>query len=147
MTLDPPLSQGLIAIAVMAGHLVTLDSNHHLEALSIAESEGHPRAGPVRLRFPAHPQAVMGVSTLQQTSSAGAIFFTWSADGRVLFWNLQADQVDEMEVELEQLPTGEENLFNELKVVRASPEGDFFVSGDKYGVLRFVDPDCSEVQV
>lgn len=44
----------------------------------------------------------------------------------------------DFQIELEQPAEGDDDILNELKVVRVSKDGNFFVSGDKYGVLRYV---------
>lgn len=39
-------------------------------------------------------------------------------------------------MEVEQPAENDDDVSNELKVVRVSKDGSFFVAGDKYGVLR-----------
>lgn len=54
-----------------------------------------------------------------------------------MFWNLDGVTRGEFQVELEQPMESEDDVANELKVVRVSEDGSMFVTGDKYGVLRY----------
>jgi hypothetical protein len=78
----------------------------------------------------------MGASALDRPADPKTRFFTWSAEGQVLFWDLYGHRIDEMQVELEQLPAATDEFRNELRVVRASPTAEIFVSGDRFGVMR-----------
>ena len=128
----------MLAMASMLGHLFTLDSNHSLKIINMSTVNGVPTPSTVIRELPAHKNACLGVRTLPVPLESGATFFTWSADGVVLFWTLDGLCKEEFEVELEQPGEGEDDMPNELKVVRVSKNGDYFVTGDKYGVLRYV---------
>lgn len=86
--------------------------------------------------LPAHKDACLGVRSLPPNHDSEAAFFTWSAGGAVLFWNLDGICKAEFQIEVEQPTDADDEVLNELKVVRVSKDGGFFVSGDKYGVLR-----------
>ncbi|KAI9777339.1 MAG: hypothetical protein M1839_008947 [Geoglossum umbratile] len=129
----------LVAIAGMAGHLLTVDSSHSIKVLDLGTTDGVLAPKSKAQELPAHRDAVMGVKLLPQPNSFGATFFTWSIGGVVLFWKLDGTSMGEMNIELEQLLANDEEVPNELKVVQASQRADFLVSGDKYGVLRFID--------
>jgi WD40 repeat protein len=68
----------------------------------------------------------------------GASYFTWAADGTILFWNVDGTFKDSLHVALEQIE-GLDALPNELRTVHASADASFLVTGDKYGVLRIID--------
>ncbi|KAI9826175.1 MAG: hypothetical protein M1819_007431 [Sarea resinae] len=129
----------LVAMGSMGDHLVTVDTKHAIKIIDVKPDMGVPQAGSPLLQLPAHPDAVRGVRILPETNNFGSSFFTWSAGGIILFWSVDGTFRGEMGVELEQLLTSEDDIPNELKVVQASPKADFFVSGDKYGVLRVID--------
>ena len=126
----------LVAIAGMAGHLLTVDSSHSIRVLNLDTVDGVATPKSKAQELPAHRDAVMGVRLLPQPNSFDAMFFTWSVGGVVLFWKLDGTSMGETNIELEQLLANDEEVPNELKVVQASQRADFFVSGDKYGVLR-----------
>lgn len=126
------------ALASMLGHLFTLDSNHSIKIINMSTSDGVPVPNSMVRELPAHKDAVLGVRLLPSAHPSGAAFFTWSAGGLVLFWSLEGINRGDFLVELEQPTDNEDDVSNELRVLRSSPMGDYFVSGDKYGVLRFV---------
>lgn len=127
----------VVALAAMFGHIFTLDSNHSIKIISMKPMGGVFIPDTTVRELPAHRDAVMGVRLVPPTSNLDAAFYTWSAGGMVIFWDMQGCLKGQFEVELEQLVDPDEDmLVNELKIVRVSKRGDFFVSGDKYGVLR-----------
>lgn len=128
----------VLAMASMLGHLFTLDSNRSLKIINMSTVNGVPTPNAMIRELPAHKDSCLGVRTFPVQFESGARFFTWSADGAVLFWSLDGGCKEEFFVELEQPAEGEEVMPNELKVVRVSSNGDYFVTGDKYGVLRYV---------
>lgn len=101
--------------------------------------DGVPVPNSLIRELPAHKDACLGVRLLPQNRFSDALFFTWSAGGAVLFWNLDGVTRGEFQVELEQPMESEDDVPNELKVVRVSEQGDLFVTGDKYGVLRYLN--------
>ncbi|KAG0638911.1 WD40-repeat-containing domain protein [Tuber brumale] len=129
----------VLAMASMLGHLFTLDSNHSLKIINMSTVDGVPVPNSMIRELPAHKDACLGVRLLPANHSSHGLFFTWSAGGAVLFWNLEGAQKGEFQVELEQPMESEDDAPNELKVVRVSDRGDIFVTGDKYGVLRVID--------
>lgn len=86
--------------------------------------------------LPAHKEAVLGVRILPKNSPTGAAFFTWATNGTVLYWTLDGTHKGDFNVELEQPSDLDEDVPNELRVVRVSPQSDYYVSGDRYGVMR-----------
>ncbi|KAI5800021.1 WD40-repeat-containing domain protein [Geopyxis carbonaria] len=135
----------VLAMASMLGHLFTLDSNRSLKIINMSTVDGVPVPNSMIKELPAHKDACLGVRVLPPNSH-DASFFTWSADGVVLFWTLDGICKDEFQVELEQPREGDDDMPNELKAVRVSKGGDFFVTGDKYGVLRVIDAETRECQ-
>lgn len=127
----------VLAMASMLGHLFTLDSNHSLKIINMSTVDGVPVPNSMIRELPAHKDACLGVRLLPANHSSHGVFFTWSAGGAVLFWGLEGAQKGEFQVELEQPMESEDDVSNELKVVRVSDRGDIFVTGDKYGVLRY----------
>uniref|UniRef100_A0A093V2X6 Mitogen-activated protein kinase-binding protein 1 n=2 Tax=Talaromyces marneffei PM1 TaxID=1077442 RepID=A0A093V2X6_TALMA len=85
---------------------------------------------------PAHRDQVLGVGPLKLPNVYKADFFTWSCEGSVNFWDMQGRCRASKKVELEQLAWGEDEVANELKVLRVAEDANAFVSGDRYGVLR-----------
>lgn len=129
----------VLAMASMLGHLFTLDSNRSLKMINMSTVDGVPVPNSLIRELPAHKDACLGVRLLPPNRFSDALFFTWSSGGAVLFWNLDGVNRGEFQVELEQPMENEDDVANELKVVRVSEQGDIFVTGDKYGVLRYLN--------
>ncbi|KAI9893938.1 MAG: hypothetical protein M1814_005491 [Vezdaea aestivalis] len=129
----------LVAIGKLGSQFITIDSHHQIR-LSKSKSPGDcSELFEADLELHAHRDSVRGVKTMPASSRKGLDFYTWSSGGSVMFWGLDGCLQDKMTVELEQPCLSEDDLPNELKVVQASLDGIFFVSGDKYGVLRVID--------
>lgn len=127
----------VLAMASMLGHLFTLDSNKSLKMINMSTVDGVPVPNTLVRELPAHHDPCLGVRLLPLNCFSDALFFTWSSGGTVLFWNLDGVTRGEFQVELEQPMESEDDVANELKVVRVSEDGGMFVTGDKYGVLRY----------
>lgn len=130
----------LIALSFIADVLVTVDSHHAIRMFHREEIIPHTSAAPLT----AHHDPVLGVRLLnceQEQSSnlfGNSTFFTWSASGRIIFWDLEGRKQHSFDVELER-PLGEDEPSNQCQVVRASRSADFFVIGDKLGMLAIID--------
>ncbi len=131
-------STDTLAIGSVRGHIVTVDSGHNI-AIERAESGDCGNVVATEKRMPAHDTAVLGVSTMYQPNDYDAEYFTWSVQGTVLFWLLDGTCKGKLDVTLDQVHSAEEGDLNELRVVRASESDDFFISGDKHGMLRLID--------
>lgn len=135
-----------MAMASMLGHLFTLDSNHSIKIINMSTVDSVPVPNSMVRELPAHKDAVLGVRLLPNNHLSGASFFTWSIGGLVHFWSLEGVNRGDFSIELEQPTDSEDDVSNELRVLRISPMGDYFVSGDKYGVLRLVSRVYKNVQ-
>ena len=136
--LGPSHCPDICAIASLCGHIVTVESDHIIGVKGVTNTVG----GSVittEQRVPAHDSAVLGVRALHQPNDYDAEFFTWSAQGTVIFWLFDGAWKGKLEVALDQPADAEEGGLNELRVMRAYESDRFFVSGDKYGVLRIID--------
>lgn len=124
------------SMGFLSSHLVTLDSRRaiHIYATESLDEDGqqdHPEA-----LLPAHRDAVLGIGSLKVPNDREAEFYTWSCEGTVNFWDTGGRCHDSQKIDLEQLSRADEDVTNELKIVRTTDSMDFFVSGDKFGVLR-----------
>jgi WD40 repeat protein len=127
------------AIACLADYIVTVDSQRAIRVSHLCAVDDETIVGDVAHTLPAHGDSVLGVAALPaQHNALSASYFTWAADGTVLFWNADGSFRDSLHVTLEQLE-GLDPVPNELRTVRASTDASFLVSGDKYGVLRIID--------
>jgi WD40 repeat protein len=127
------------AIATLADYVVTVDSQRAIRLSHLCAADDETSVGELAHTLPAHGDSVLGVTALAtQPNTLDASYYTWAADGTVLFWNVDGSFRDSLQVALEQLD-GSDSVPNELRTVRASADASFLVTGDKYGVLRIID--------
>jgi WD40 repeat protein len=128
----------ICAIGYAGKSLVTVDSKHSIEISS-------PNSDVADLKmqktpFPSHGDAVLGVRLLSPENEMKAAFLTWSANGTVVFWDLSGSSKASLKVDVEQLAVGEDETVNQCQIVRASKGAAFLATGDRYGVLRVINP-------
>ncbi|TAQ89134.1 hypothetical protein B7494_g2527 [Chlorociboria aeruginascens] len=143
----PPVSPLPLASSNDAGHfcamgytaqsLVTIDSKHLIEISNT--NSGTVGSVTKNTPFPAHGDAVMGVRLLSEKNDMNATFFTWSANGMVVFWDLDGNSKASFKVDIEQINPTEEDLGNQCQIIRASTTAAFLVVGDKYGILKIIN--------
>jgi WD40 repeat protein len=127
------------AIACLADLVVTVDSQRAIRLSHLCAFEDDAAVGDVAHTLPAHGDSVLGVSALPAHPNAlDASYYTWAADGTVLFWHADGDFRESLRVALEQ-PEGPDVMPNELRTVRAFADASYLVTGDKYGILRIID--------
>jgi WD40 repeat protein len=125
-------------IACLKDYLITVDTHRAIRLSQLCSDDDEGAVGNVVHTLPAHGNAVLGVhADLAQPNVFEASYYTWAADGTVIFWS-QGTFKGLLQVQLEQLDEPDA-VPNELRTVRASTDGAFLVAGDKYGVLRFID--------
>jgi WD40 repeat protein len=126
-----------------AKSLVTIDSKHSIKISSPNSDVADPKLQ--NTPFPAHGDAVLGVRLLSPDNEMKAAFLTWSANGRVVFWDLEGCSRASLTIDVEQSSAPDDDSVNQCQVVRASKGAAFIVAGDKCGVLKIINPftkDC-----
>lgn len=134
-----------IAIGLVRGRLITVDSHRVIEIQGVADAERASGIGSNVKRLPAHESAVLGVSSLLPKSRVdGPNFFTFSARGTVLFWSLDGTCTGSTKIPLDQPIYLEDGDTNDLKIVIPLWSDEHLLSGDKLGVLRYIDRSTDE---
>jgi hypothetical protein len=126
----------LISMAYLSTHIVTVDSTRAIHVCSVDALGNDDEQSLLQSLMPAHRDPVLGVGALKIPNTYEADFFTWSCEGSVNFWTLQGECQGSKRVELEQLATGDDEVSNELKVLRVAEDLEYFISGDRHGVIR-----------
>ncbi|KAK3061439.1 hypothetical protein LTS18_006276, partial [Coniosporium uncinatum] len=137
MSCKPPYH--IIALSPFLGHIVTAESHGGIRLHSVDPSVELENSRMDTAVLPSHGGAVQGVRPLRSLRDPAVLFMTWSARGSILFWGESGTCRGQVQVELEQLDY--DGAVNELKVVRAVPQIDSVVTGDKYGVLQVLNQD------
>ncbi|MCJ1468725.1 hypothetical protein MMC07_007355 [Pseudocyphellaria aurata] len=131
----------ILAMGMVQGRIVTVDSDHIIELRDIKNHDDgdttlvHMKS----IRQPAHESSVLGASILSQPNAYDSEFFTWSTNGIALFWTLSGICKGRIKIALDQSISHNVDDGNELKILRAASFGDFYISGDKEGVLRHIN--------
>lgn len=124
----------------LGSHLVTVEATREIHIYPIATLPDEGEQEPGETSMPAHRDPVLGIRPLRRPNKFSADLFSWSRNGSVNFWDARGKCLDSKMVVVEQSIAGDEDVANELKVMRAADNADWFVAGDKFGVLRFVLP-------
>ncbi|KAL1652717.1 hypothetical protein SLS61_004699 [Didymella pomorum] len=141
-------SNPINAIGCLTDHIVTVDSQRairlshlcatlHDSSSAASAPDDEASIGDVIHTLPAQGDSVLGVRVLSGANNLDAAYYTWAADGTVIFWSQTGSTRRYLQVALEASP--ESDLPNELRTVRASSDASFLVTGDKLGVLRIID--------
>jgi hypothetical protein len=136
-------SNTIEAVGSLLDYLVTIDSQNSIRLSHLSAPDDDTIVGDVLQKLPAHGDPVLGVAPLAESNSLGASFYTWSTGGTVLYWTQDGTFKELLDVPLEQISGADE--FNELKTVASSADANVLVTGDKYGVLRYVTS-CHKVE-
>ena len=146
----PPASPGLrilpdmrkvpdvVALGVLPGRIITVSSDRVFRFKDVKRSEGVVTVDADIKELPAHNGAILGVGILHQPNEHDAAFMTWSANGTVLFWSLDGTCKETLVVALNLPLYHQGGALNELKVLRASSNCDFYVTGDKSGQITLI---------
>ncbi|KIW01096.1 uncharacterized protein PV09_07383 [Verruconis gallopava] len=127
----------IVALAPFGKYSVSVDTNRFIRLIKPLPPDKPESAPEVALQLPAHGGPVLGVRPCKTSRALDATFFTWSAEGTILFWNSDGVLKKSISVEIEQ-PESQDETINELRVVRLCGSK-HLVTGDKCGVLRLLD--------
>ena len=128
------------SMGLLPSHLITVDAKRAIRLYPIDNLYDVSQQNRTGTLLPAHGDAVLGIRPLRTPNSLDAEFFTWSSGGAINFWDAQGKHHGSRKAKLDQLSSGEDDVWNELRIVCAAEDMSFFVSGDKLGVLRCAPP-------
>jgi len=127
-------SDTITSLAPLGPYVITIDEKRITRLITPPLPDSTETAS-VALQLPAHGGPVLGVRSLPKNDVLSAAFFTWSADGTILFWGSEGVCKKQFQVELRDLNAAEPTLSNELKVVRTLASAGVLIAGDKLGYL------------
>ncbi|KAF4877240.1 Mitogen-activated protein kinase-binding protein 1 [Colletotrichum siamense] len=132
---------GLTAMGFLTENLVTIDEKHSIDIWSSSYLPGQTEEDPSHIPIPGHQDPILGIQAMPKPNDQGADFFTWSASGTVIFWDMKGKVKFSLEVPIEQVipEVGMDPVGNQLSVVRASRAGKMLAAADRFGVLRIID--------
>ncbi|PYI28537.1 WD40 repeat-like protein [Aspergillus indologenus CBS 114.80] len=135
-----PSSKGptITCMGCIGPNLVAMDSSNTIKIFSTDELSDDLDVNDSDLgnTLQAHRDAVLGIRPVSDPNNLGAEFYTWSRNGVVKFWDDTGKCRNSRSIILEHPNGVNEDISNELKVLCATEKMDYFLSGDKFGVLR-----------
>lgn len=132
---EPGSSTVFAAMGFADDQLVTIDADRSIDIWNAGNMPCADRSA--RIQLPGQSDPVLGIQSL---AKSGVSFFTWSASGRVLLWDIDGRIRESFDIAVEDVYTGNDvEPRNQLCVVRADEDGQIFAAGDRVGVLRIVD--------
>lgn len=134
-----PQAAHIVSMVPLGSDIIVLDSFHGMQLVRpFANDQDSLASSSVTKRLLAHGAAVLGVQAAPCPTSFDFSFFTFSADGVVLFWDYAGASVKDLQIPLEQVNSLNDDLINELKVVKSLKDCKTLITGDKLGVMRYV---------
>lgn len=135
--------QSLVVLAAMGfiqDQLVTVDSDRSISIWKAGMLPGADADPSYRTTLPGQNEPVLGIQSLTQTKAPRAAFFTWSASGKILLWDLDGCVLEDFQIAMDPVYSGNDiEPLNQLCAVRADECGEVFVAGDRVGVLRVLN--------
>lgn len=125
----------LVAVSMLPQGLITFDSKHTTRIKTDAGTGGEMNLDDLAKVMPSHAGAVLGVGVLHHDDMSPE-FFTWSGS-TVLFWSSDGLHKRTLNVPLDHTLCSDGTM-NEIKVMTASQDSHYFISGDRSGTLRCV---------
>ncbi|KAI1418261.1 WD domain-containing protein [Hypoxylon sp. FL1857] len=131
---------GLFAMGFLDENMVTIDAKHSINIWGLDDSRGKIDLKSHPIQIPGHQDPVLGVEALKRPNAPGADFYSWSGSGQVILWDTDGKIKSSFRVPLEEACVDDEpNIVNQLTLVRATEGGQFFVTGDKLGIVKIIE--------
>ncbi|KAI0137267.1 WD40-repeat-containing domain protein [Xylariales sp. AK1849] len=131
---------GLLALGFLEDNLVTVDIEHSIDIWGASYMPGSNNLKITRTELPGYGDAILGVEAFRRPNDSKAAFYTWSGSGDVVLWDIDGKTKESWKVPLEAAHFENEcDPVNQLTVVKATREGNFFVTGDKLGILKVIN--------
>lgn len=132
------------AMGYVQDQLVTIKSDRSIEVWKAGFLPGRlTEEDALQIKLPGHNEPLLG---MQKLSTLMGTFLTWSGSGQVLLWGLDGALRKSIQINVEDVPTGNATEpRNQLCVVRSDDHGNILAAGDLVGMLRVVDQSTGEL--
>ncbi|KAI0011674.1 WD domain-containing protein [Xylariaceae sp. FL0662B] len=131
---------GLFALGFLRENMVTVDAKRSIHVWKLGNSSDSVDTESSPIPISGHQDSILGVEALDRPNTSDADFYSWSGSGHVILWDLEGKIKSSFDVPLDQACFDDEpHPVNQLTLVRATKGGQFFVAGDKLGVLKIFD--------
>ncbi|KAK6955947.1 hypothetical protein Daesc_003594 [Daldinia eschscholtzii] len=132
--------EGLLALGFLNDNMVTVDAKRSIHIWGLNKDPDTLDLENPPIPIPGHQESILGVEALRRPIEVDADFFSWSASGQVILWDVEGKIKCSFQVPLEEANFEEEPDFvNQLNLVRATEGGKYFVTGDKLGIVKIIE--------
>ena len=138
LTEQKPKGPAITCMGSLSSHLITFDSTRAIHIYPFDALGDEDDLTSTDTTMPAHRDSVLGIRSLKKPNDLSADFFTWSCRGTVHFWDTQGKCRASRKIPVDKPSSEEDDVPNDLKTLAAAERMEFFVSGDRLGVLRYV---------
>ncbi|KAK9417533.1 putative WD40-repeat-containing domain protein [Seiridium unicorne] len=137
-------SSGFLALGFLPENFVTVDNDHSIDIWNASYVPGRSDATHTRTHIPGNGDAMQGAGALQPNESKIG-FYTWSGSGSIKLWDTDGNIQESLEIPLENAHfQNESEPVNQMTAVTATQKADYFVTGDKLGILKVTDAKTKE---
>lgn len=136
---------GLVALGFVKEMMVTVDVKHSINISRHISQPESKDSSPSPIVIAGHGEPILGAEVFPQPNSLGAFFCSWTGSGHVIMWDANGKVTSRFDVPLEQVDQDNDaEPSNQLTIMRVTKGGDYFVTGDKLGILRIIDASTKE---
>ncbi|KAI1637085.1 WD domain-containing protein [Biscogniauxia mediterranea] len=136
---ESSIPTGLLALGFLKENMIILDAKRSIHVMKLNHLPTKIDTESA-IPIPGHRDAIQGVEGLSCPNTANADFYSWSASGEVVLWDVDGRIKSSFQVPLEDAYCDDElGLANQMTTIRATKGCAFFVTGDKHGIIRIVD--------
>ncbi|KAI1506508.1 WD domain-containing protein [Biscogniauxia marginata] len=137
---ESSMTTGLLSLGFLKENMIMVDAKSSIHILKLDHLPVKVNAESSMIPIPGHRDAIQGVEGLSRPNTADADFFSWSGSGEVVLWDVDGRIKSSFKVPLEDAYYDDElGLVNQMTTIRATQGCNFFVTGDKHGIIRIID--------
>lgn len=131
----------------LSSYLVTVEATREIHVYPVHNllEDGEQEEGEASM--PAHRDPILGICQMKLPNDFSAEFCTWSRNGFVNFWDIRGKCRGSRTIDMDQFSGNEDNAANELKILSTPTNAEWFISGDKFGVLRYGQHDYTYLKL
>ncbi|KAH6656780.1 WD40-repeat-containing domain protein [Truncatella angustata] len=138
-------TSGFLSLGFLENNLVTVDEDHSIDVWNASYIPGCHDETTTRTHIPGNGDAMHGVGAFTQPNESKTAFYTWSSSGSIRLWDTDGNTIESFSTGLEGANSqNETDPVNQMTAVTTTQSNDYFVTGDKLGILKVTDAKTKE---
>ncbi|ETS79459.1 hypothetical protein PFICI_09312 [Pestalotiopsis fici W106-1] len=135
----------LLALDFLTDNMVTVDSDQSINIWDASYMPGSGSETSTRAQIAGNGDTTQGVGAIPRSSRSEATFYTWSGSGSIQLWDTQGNIKESFDVALENATfQNDGEPVNQMTACTTTPAADYFITGDKLGVLKVTDAETKQ---